>query len=296
MNIKQKRIITKITIILLFSFYATFAQNIILTYDQNGNRITKQINGTLPVVNVTGDTTGCVGDILSLTANSTISNTTYNWSIGSFNTTIAILADSSQYISVIGTSPIGCKDTSFTHVVVDVPPLTTFLIGNPVQDSTVCQGSKLSYKVSKHIGSQYNWEVTAANGVFESGQGTDSVRINWYRAGTATLKVTETSAYGCIGQTISKTINVAICTGVNNNQNELFQAYYNSLSGNIEIMFTQQLSQEYKLVVSDVSGQEIVKTAINTNFLAIPVGKSVASAGAYFVSLYNNNQLLFTKK
>nr|MDQ3073252.1 hypothetical protein [Bacteroidota bacterium] len=51
------------------------------------------------------------------------------------------------------------------------------------------------YKVSFTAGHSYNWSVSG--GTITSGQGTDSVRINWAGNGIGTVSIRETNVLGC---------------------------------------------------------------------------------------------------
>jgi hypothetical protein len=66
---------------------------------------------------------------------------------------------------------------------------------------TVCAGSNgVYYKVSKTSGSTYTWVVP--NGTIASGSNSDSITVNWSSTtGTDTIKVVETNAHGCVGDT-----------------------------------------------------------------------------------------------
>src|SRR4029078_6567056 len=71
----------------------------------------------------------------------------------------------------------------------------------------VCDGTiGQVYSVAPPVGN-YTWSVT--NGTIIAGQGTASVNVNWDSAGTGTLSVVHTNAFGCPGilQTINVTIN-----------------------------------------------------------------------------------------
>lgn len=78
-------------------------------------------------------------------------------------------------------------------------------------DHLVCLNSTEPYGVVLNAGSTYVWSITplaGGNGTIATGQGTNTITVNWTSAGTATLQVIETNAAGCAGDPVS--INVTI--------------------------------------------------------------------------------------
>lgn len=62
-----------------------------------------------------------------------------------------------------------------------------------------CVNSTQNYYVVNTPGSTYNW-VLSGGGTITTGQGSESINVNWTTAGPYTLTVTETiTATGCIG-------------------------------------------------------------------------------------------------
>ncbi len=70
---------------------------------------------------------------------------------------------------------------------------------------TVCVGATgVKYWVTNTAGSTYNWTIVGGGGTIASGQGTDTIVINWgLLAGTDTLKVVETNSHSCIGDPVA---------------------------------------------------------------------------------------------
>ena len=63
-----------------------------------------------------------------------------------------------------------------------------------------------TYTCDNTAGSTYNWSVS--NGVIASGQGTNSVSILWGAEGVGSVSVVETTADGCVGNTVIYDVNV----------------------------------------------------------------------------------------
>lgn len=75
----------------------------------------------------------------------------------------------------------------------------------------VCINATEPYGVVLTAGSTYAWSITplaGGNGIITPGATPNLISVNWTTAGTATLKVIETNAGGCVGDPV--TINVTI--------------------------------------------------------------------------------------
>ena len=78
-------------------------------------------------------------------------------------------------------------------------------------DHSVCLNSTQPYGVVLNAGSTYAWSVTplaGGNGTITPGATPNLISVNWTSAGTATLKVIETSAAGCPGDPVTIIVTV----------------------------------------------------------------------------------------
>ena len=92
--------------------------------------------------------------------------------------------------SVTGT--VGtCSATRSVQVTVNPLPVTNPISG-PAQ---VCINDTSSYFTVSPSGGNYTW--TISGGTILSGQGTDSIRIQWSAVGLGTIDVVDTNAFGC---------------------------------------------------------------------------------------------------
>ena len=66
--------------------------------------------------------------------------------------------------------------------------------------------SNSTYTCNNNAGSTYAW--TVSNGVIASGQGTNTIDVLWGAEGVGGVAVTETTADGCVGDTVSYDVNV----------------------------------------------------------------------------------------
>ena len=92
----------------------------------------------------------------------------------------------------------GCPgDTNFMDIAI-IRAQPDGIYGN----RSICPNAKgVEYWVDKTPGSIYNWVVTS--GTIVSGNGTDSIRVNWGASGSGEVKVVEISKFGCISDTVS---------------------------------------------------------------------------------------------
>ncbi len=79
-------------------------------------------------------------------------------------------------------------------------------------DHQVCINATEPYGVELHAGSTYAWTVTplaGGNGTITAGATPNLITVTWTTLGTATMQVTETNSFGCVGDpvTIIVTIN-----------------------------------------------------------------------------------------
>lgn len=156
------------------------------------------------VLTTSHDTAICFGDSLRLTASG---SPNYAWAPGGA-TTSSILASPPLSVgvhpfTVTGTLG-GCHSTATITVTVNTTPNTPNITG----PTSLCVGSNGSvYAVSPaDVGANYVWSVPS-NGTIVSGQGTNSITVNWGAGGSGNVSVTETIG-SCTGAT--RTISVAV--------------------------------------------------------------------------------------
>jgi hypothetical protein len=114
-----------------------------------------------------------------------------------------LLASGSPYqFTVIGTTG-SCSDSDTIVVTVNPVPVTS-----PVNGATSVCESVLGqmYTTSGSAGSTFFW--TVAGGTIASGQGNDTIFVNWGNAGGGTITVVETNSFGCAGAPV--TLNITI--------------------------------------------------------------------------------------
>ena len=169
----------------------------------------KRVSQTVTVVTgvtltISTNPTICEGDSTTLSASGANS---FLWNPGgdttsSINVT-GLTAVGSPYQYIVTGTISSCSASDTITVTVNPTPQTTPINGLQV----VCDSAAgLVYSVTPPNGN-YTWTIT--NGTITQGQGNDSITVNWDSAGTGTISVVDTNAFGCPGipQTISVTIN-----------------------------------------------------------------------------------------
>ena len=164
-------------------------------------------SNTLPIystnfnffINAIGDDSLCLpnGQVLLDAGN----YSTYNWSTGAITQQISVNTLGSYSANVVDGN--GCTGLSFPFIVSNI--VNTSIISGPTNPT---QFHTVTYSVNSSAGSTYNW--TVSGGSIESGQGTNSIDVIWNNSGTSSLSVIETDVNGCVGQTVSLSVNIII--------------------------------------------------------------------------------------
>lgn len=98
----------------------------------------------------------------------------------------------------------GCNDTSNKiNIQVHSLPVTSAITG----DTGVFNKKIKEYSVILNVGSNYQWSIIG--GVKLSGGNTNSILVEWMQVGNGSIKVVETNANGCKGDTVIKNITIA---------------------------------------------------------------------------------------
>ncbi|MFZ7115451.1 MAG: gliding motility-associated C-terminal domain-containing protein [Bacteroidota bacterium] len=152
---------------------------------------------------VTPDTTFCEGGIANLYASGA---NTYLWTNGAITDTTSIsglTATGSPYVYTVTGTVGSCTASQTVQVTVDPLPVTNPIVA-PAQ---ICIDDTATYYTVSPTGGNYTW--TVGGGTILSGQGTDSIRIQWTAAGLGTIDIVDTNAFGCSGivQSVSVIVN-----------------------------------------------------------------------------------------
>jgi len=121
---------------------------------------------------------------------------------------ISIIWDSAGtfVLTAIETASGNCTNEVFDTIVVFPKPLIDSIVG----DTAICLDSTVSYlyhHANGFPGSTYNWLIYGGT-ITSIPLNNDSIMVSWDSALTGTISVIETSDENCIGDTISKNVNI----------------------------------------------------------------------------------------
>lgn len=171
----------------------------------------RRVDPPVPVITiVAGDTVICPGGTAILDAGPYRS---FQWSPASAGTGRRIVVSDSGVYQVQVIDSNGC---------VGVSAAVRIRIANPPKPvitglTSACVNSTVTYSIPDQPGSSYNWIVAGGIGTIVTGQGTNSITVNWTAAGNGVITVEQTSS-------------VTRCTGTSD---PLFVTVSNQLSPTI---------------------------------------------------------------
>ena len=166
--------------------------------------------GIVTHANCPGDSTGSI----NLTAAGGTAPLAYSWSMGSSSEDVSGLASGTYSVTV--TDDNSCTfTTSFTVTELSAGPQTGIISGN-IQ---VAESSVEQYSVIQTAGSTYTWFATGGN--VGTGQGTNTVNIQWGAAGVGQVSVIELDSMFCEGPTVTLDVTIGTSTGISFNNTAL---------------------------------------------------------------------------
>jgi hypothetical protein len=229
----------------------------------------------LPIVNVSGTSTVCLGASLSFTASGA---NTYTWSTASGQATISITPTASGSYTVTGSNVLGCAGVSIikTVTVFPLPPVTA-----TSNDSLICAGETATLSAGGA------WSYTWSNGsITQSPIITPSL--------TTTFTVTGQDSVGCINQaTIIQ--QVAECVGLLANEHGVNQITVFPNPGNgLFLMQFSSLAENTSVELYNALGALILKESINTAESEINIVQ--VANGIYFLRIFEDQKQVMTIK
>jgi hypothetical protein len=141
------------------------------------NQITPTFNAVAPI---------CSGGTLTALPTTSTNNITGTWSPALNNTATTTYTF----------TPNAGQCATTTTITITVNPLPTPSITGPTPVCVSAAGATSTYSTPNVAGHSYNWTVTG--GTIVTGQGTNSITVNWTTVGTGNIAVTQTiTATGC---------------------------------------------------------------------------------------------------
>lgn len=277
------KLIHVLFLMFFFNVFELSSQTITLTYDGNGNRITKQINTNVPVAVIGGDSIVCKGNTAQLTASG---GGTYVWGGGSTQATISVIADTTKTYIVVVTNGPGCKDTA-TKVLQVIPMVQITFIGG---DSVVNKNQQVTYTVPYAANTFYDWSVI--NGTILSGFGTYQIIVIWDGNGAqGNVSVTaQVNGTNCQTFPQNKTIQV-LPTGISEAGFQNLKIYPNPSQDMVNLSFETSEATPVAIKITNNIGVEFYfkqyLQSDNIYFLNFP-RNNFGAAGIYTITLKTN--------
>jgi hypothetical protein len=279
--------------IILYWFYIilnnTSAQTITLSYDSNGNRITKNRGSNIPLASISGDSVACIGNIIRLQANG---GDTYQWIGGPSQQSYSKVINADDTFKVIATKGPGCKDTA-TQIVRGVPvPAVKPIIG----DSMVSVNYIANYSILPTYGAKYVWTVNS--GSILSGQNTNNILVKWNSTtGQGTINLTVLVNALCFTEMMTKVVNIGGMTNLTKLNVNKLSIYPNPSRDDIFVHLSLNKISPLRVNVVNMLGKTVFSQSIdNTSELNLPLNKCVfGSSGVYNLILQIENSTITEK-
>ncbi|MES2567320.1 MAG: M43 family zinc metalloprotease [Bacteroidota bacterium] len=225
--------------------------------------------GSAPSISVNSSTI-CAGSSTTLTATGV---TSYTWSTGSNASNISVSPGGTTIYTVTGYLA-GCTTSASQTATVNVnssPTVTLAAISGPL-----CTNNAAITLSGSPSGGNYNG--TGVNGsTFDpavSGAGTFTITYNY------------TDSKGC-SATNSKTVNVSLCTGVEEVSNSSVSVYPNPASDLIQVTMSASLVNHAIVEMYDAVGKLIINEKVTNTNTTLPI--SGLANGMYTIRVVSEN-------
>jgi PKD repeat protein len=194
-------------------------------------------------------------------------------------------------IKLVVVSVNNCTDSTIKTITVISDPIVGPIVG---QSAGLIIGNPYIYNVTQQLNHTYNWIIT--NGIIVSGQGTNSLIVQWVSSGLGRLKVEIKNTYNCLD---TNSLNVAITsTGINEFINQLdFQLYPNPNNGNFTIQLKNTADKNGTIIIVDMLGRIVYETPykLNNNEDTISISQMHLQAGTYNIIIGNKDGVVSRK-
>ena len=184
----------------------------------------------------------------------------------------------------------GCGESAQRSLNVSSKPLKPTIAG-PVCISSSATGLVYTVTVSDPDIVNYVWSGPPGIQIV-SGQGTNTITVNWNRASGGILKA---DAYNACGSHTRDSIAVSITcasAAVAKNNIDIQAKLYPNPAGSIAyVLFNSSAGGEYNIIISDNTGKQLLtKTgAAFSGVNKVPLGLGMLTAGNYIVTLTTND-------
>lgn len=202
---------------------------------------------------------------------------TYNWNhdVG-LNDSIASSLSAGSYKVIITDSYM--EQDSLSMEITEPDEVIT---GSISGDTEVLESETVSYSVSGKLNSTFEWEIIG--GILLSGQGNDTVSIEWGSIGVGNISVIETDENGCMGNPVVLAVNIG-ATSISEVNLEQIKIYPNPFFDRAIIEFPNHNHDIYTLTLIDLSGK-IVKVITGIKESMVEVVRDELASGYYIIDL-----------
>ncbi|MBL7921340.1 MAG: T9SS type A sorting domain-containing protein [Bacteroidia bacterium] len=221
----------------------------------------------------------CTGSTVAFTASG---GTTYNWSNGGGSAATSTYAPTSTTVYTVTGTTSGCSASKAVTVTV----LSLPTINATPNNSVICVGQTVILNATG--ATSYTWMP---------GNSTGS-SVSYTPASTAVYTVTGTGANGCKNMT-SVTVNVSICTGINELANiSGFSLFPNPTNGILTLKLTTGQALSGSIEVMDASGKIILQSVYNFNdkVNSTEINIERFASGIYFLKFNTSEKTTHTMK
>lgn len=242
---------------------------------------------TPSLISESGATTFCSGGSVTLSG-----NVNGIWNNGLTTSSINVNSSGDYYVNNSNT----CGITTSNHILVTVnskPNQPGNIIGNPL----VNVGQSTFYKISSvNNASKYNWTLTGGGNI-ASGQGNDSININWLNQGSYILTVNAENDCG-ISNTVSLPITVSFATAINNLDNNFkLKINPNPSSGQFIVNIKESIAKSISFEVINVVGQLVYSNQqkVRSNDFSQNVDLRSVPNGIYLLQIRIDDKVYWKK-
>ena len=236
-----------------------------------------------PALTLIGDTAGCIGNQITLTATGA---SAYVWAVDTLlytSDSITLSPDTTlANIYVTGTTN-GCSTIDAIAISGYAVPVATF-----ITSGQVCTGDTLTvtFTGSAVAGATFNWNFGNGNANTLTGPG--PILVSWDSAGFSPVSLT-VSQYGC-SSTFADTVPVQLCNGIRSIASNQINIYPNPAKNEFTVEVTGAMNKG-NLEICDVLGQVLYREEISNESTGFSKQMHLdVAAGVYFVTINDGDK------
>jgi hypothetical protein len=200
----------------------------------------------------------------------------FQWSTGETTQMIDSLA-AGIYTATV-TDAVGCSGTDYAYVNSDVPLFGFVQIPTPFCLSAI---APFTYNSPPNY-PQILWTLSDTLDQIISGQGTDTIKVQWASVGSKTVKH-QYGANGIYCGAITFSLKVAVCADANEPAFAGVVVSPNPFSDLIQVKFADDLPEETVAILMDASGEVVLKKIMKNAAEGLSTGD--LPAGFYFLKI-----------